>query len=69
MAAGRSTRSEDTVQYEEQWLDEVAAGTEKGIRDTYAWKEAVRRFGLKEARKRLRLGLLTSRLPDLNPLN
>ena len=52
-----------------KWLDQVAAGTEKGIQDTHAWKDAVRRFGLKEARKRLRLGLLTSRFPDLNPLN
>jgi len=52
-----------------QWLDQVAAGTEKGIRDTYAWKDAVQRLGLKEARRRLRLGLLTTRCPDANPLN
>jgi hypothetical protein len=52
-----------------QWLDQVSAGTEKGIRDTPAWKEAVRHLGLKEARTRLRLGLLTSQIPDRNPLN
>jgi hypothetical protein len=52
-----------------KWLDQVAPGTEKGIRDTHAWKEVVRQFGLKEARKRLRLGLLTSLFPDINPLN
>jgi hypothetical protein len=52
-----------------QWLDEVAAGTEKGIRDTYAWKAAVQRLGLKEARRRLRLGCLASQYPDFNPLN
>jgi hypothetical protein len=47
----------------------VAAGTEKGIRDTPAWKDAVRRFGLKEARRRLRLSLLRSQYPETNPLN
>jgi hypothetical protein len=52
-----------------QWLDEVAAGTEKGIRDTHAWKDMVRRVGLKEARRILRLGLLASKLPDSTPLN
>jgi hypothetical protein len=52
-----------------QWLDEVAAGTEKGIRDTYAWKDAVKRLGLKEARKRLRLSLLANQIADDNPQN
>jgi hypothetical protein len=52
-----------------QWLDEVAAGTEKGIRDTFAWKDSVKRLGLKETRRRLRLGLLASQYPDFNPLN
>ena len=52
-----------------RWLEQVAAGTEKGIRDTRAWKNAVRQFGLKEARRRLRLGLLRSQCPEVNPLN
>jgi hypothetical protein len=47
----------------------VAAGTEKGIRDTYAWKQAVQQLGLKEAHQRLRLGLLSSQLPDTDPNN
>ena len=47
----------------------VAAGTEKGIRDTYAWKESVRKFGLQETRKMLKLGLLSRKLPDHNPMN
>lgn len=52
-----------------QWLDEVAAGVEKGIRDTHAWKETVRREGLREARRRLRLSLLAGQLPCVNPRN
>jgi len=52
-----------------QWLDAVAAGTEKSIRDTPAWKDAVQRLGLKEVRRRLRLSCLTSQYPDANPLN
>lgn len=52
-----------------QWLDEVAAGTEKSIRDTPAWKAAVQQLGLKEARRRLRLGCLASQLPGPNPSN
>jgi hypothetical protein len=52
-----------------QWLAQVAEGTERGIRDTPAWKEAVRKFGLKETRRRLRLGLLRSQCPEANPLN
>jgi hypothetical protein len=52
-----------------QWLDQVAAGTEKGIRDTYAWKNAVQQLGLKEARRRLRLSLLATQYPEANPQN
>ncbi|MFZ0828843.1 MAG: hypothetical protein WAO02_15610 [Verrucomicrobiia bacterium] len=52
-----------------QWLDEVAAGTEKNIHDTPAWKAAVQRLGLKEVRRRLRLGCLASQYPGANPLN
>jgi hypothetical protein len=51
------------------WMDQVAAGTEKGIRDTYAWKDGVRRLGLKEARRRLRLSLLATQYPEFNPRN
>jgi hypothetical protein len=61
----RKTRAYVTA----QWLDEVAAGTEKSIRDTHAWKDMVRRMGLKEARRILRLGLLTTQLPDRHPIN
>jgi hypothetical protein len=52
-----------------QWLDEVAAGTEKSIRDTPAWKDAVKRLGLKEVRRRLRLGCMASQYPEFNPQN
>jgi len=52
-----------------QWLDEVAAGVEKGIRDTRAWKETVRREGLQQARRLLRLALLAGQLPGANPRN
>ena len=52
-----------------QWLDEVSAGTEENIRDTPAWKEAVRRLGLREARRRLRLGCLASQFPEASPEN
>jgi hypothetical protein len=37
--------------------------TEKGICDIHAWKGVVRRFGLKEARRMLRLGLVAHRSP------
>jgi pilus assembly protein TadC len=50
-------------------LDEIVAGTEKGISDTHAWKDMVRRVGLKEARRILKLGLLARQLPDRNPKN
>ena len=52
-----------------QWLDKVAAGVEKGIRDTHAWKEMVRRQGLPQARRLLRLSLLVRQLPGVNPRN
>jgi hypothetical protein len=52
-----------------QWLDEVTAGTEKGIRDTYAWRDAVKRLGLKETRRRLRLSLLANQIAAENPQN
>jgi hypothetical protein len=55
--------------FSKRWLDEVAAGTEKGIHDTPAWKAAIKRLGLKEARRRLRIGCLVSQLPDRNPMN
>jgi len=50
-------------------LDEIVAGTEKGIRDTYAWKNLVRRVGLNETRRILKLGLLASQLAGSNPEN
>lgn len=52
-----------------QWLDEVAAGTEKGIRDTHAWKDLVRREGLQEARRILRMGLVGWQIADDQPQN
>ena len=55
--------------YTREELDEIVAGTEKGIRDTHAWKDMVRRVGLKEARIILRLGLLSSQMPEGNPKN
>jgi len=63
--APRKTRAYLT----KQWLDEVTAGTEKGIRDTYAWKDAVKRLGLKQTRRRLRLGLLANQIAVENPEN
>lgn len=53
----------------QQWLDKVAAGTEEGIRDTPAWKEAVRRLGLKEVRRRVRMACLISQFPAATPFN
>ena len=55
--------------YTRKELDEIVAGTEKGIRDTHAWKDMVRRVGLKEARIILRFGLLSSQMPEGNPKN
>jgi hypothetical protein len=61
--------SKGPVYLTDQWLDEVAAGTENGIRDTPAWKAAVRRLGLQEVRRRLRLGCLASQCPEANSEN
>jgi len=69
VSSGRHVPRKTRAYVTSQWLDEVAAGTEKGIHDTHAWKEAVKRLGLKEARRRLRLGCLTSQLPGPNPSN
>ena len=42
---------------------------QKNIRDTHAWKDLVRRMGLKEARRILRLGLLGWQIQDNSPQN
>jgi hypothetical protein len=55
--------------YTSEELDEVTAGTEKSIRDTHAWQDMVRRVGLKEARRILKLGILSNQLLDGNPQN
>jgi pilus assembly protein TadC len=55
--------------YSREELDEIVAGTEKGISDTHTWQDLVRRVGLKEARRILKLGLLSSQLPASNPQN
>ncbi len=55
--------------YSREEVDKVTKGTERGIRDTYAWKDMVRRVGLKETRRILKLGLLASKLPERNPQN
>ena len=55
--------------YSKENQTEIAAGVEKGIRDTPAWKDMVRRVGLKEARRILKLGLLANQIADNNPLN
>ena len=55
--------------YTSEELDEVTAGTEKSIRDTHAWQDMVRRVGLQEARKILKLGILGNQTPDGNPQN
>ena len=46
--------------YMKAQLEEVSAGVEKGIQDTAAWKDLVRRVGLKEARRILKLGVLSA---------
>jgi len=51
------------------WLDEVAAGTDKSIRDTQAWKEAVMKHGLAETRRLLPLSLPAGQCPAADPLN
>jgi hypothetical protein len=55
--------------YTKEQQEELAAGIEKGIRDTPVWKDMVRRVGLKEARRILKLGILSNQLPDGNPQN
>ena len=55
--------------YTREELDEIVAGTEKSIRDTHAWQDMMRRVGLREARRILKLGLLSSQLPASNPKN
>jgi hypothetical protein len=49
---GRSTP------YTEEELDLLVEGTVKGIRDTAAWKNLVRRVGKEEARRVLRARLI-----------
>jgi hypothetical protein len=52
-----------------QWLKQAAVGIEKNICDTPAWKDGVRRLGIKEARRRLWLHCLASQCPEANPGN
>lgn len=49
--------------------EEMSANVERGIEDLPVWKEYVQRFGLEEARKILRRGLLINRITDGNPQN
>ena len=49
--------------------EEMSANVEIGIEDLPVWKEYVQRFGLEEARKILRQGLLINQLTDGNPQN
>lgn len=49
--------------------DEMSANVERGIQDLPVWQEYVQRFGLAEARKILRRGLLINQLTDGNPQN
>ena len=49
--------------------EEMAANVEIGIEDLPVWKEYVQRFGLEEARKILRRGLLINQLTGGNPRN
>lgn len=44
--------------YTEEELDLLVEGTVKGIRDTEAWKNLVRRVGKEEARRVLRARLI-----------
>jgi len=55
--------------YSKANLDELAADTERGIRDLPVWKEWVQRFGRAVARKFLRRGLVINQLTDGNPDN
>ena len=47
----------------------MSANVEIGIEDLPVWKEYVQRFGLEEARKILRRGLLINQLTGGNPRN
>jgi hypothetical protein len=47
----------------------MSADVETGIEDLPVWKEYVQRFGLEEARKILRRGLLINQITDGNPQN
>jgi len=49
--------------------EEMSANVEIGIEDLPVWKEYVQRFGLAEARKILRRGLLINQITDGNPQN
>jgi hypothetical protein len=49
--------------------EEMSADVEKGIRDLPVWKDYVQRFGLEEARKIVRRGLLINQITDSNPQN
>ena len=49
--------------------EETSANVETGIEDLPVWKEYVQRFGLEEARKILRRGLLINQITDGNPRN
>jgi hypothetical protein len=50
-------------------LDRLAADMERDFRDLPLWHQYLRQFGLKEARRRLRIGCLVSQLPGPNPSN
>jgi hypothetical protein len=47
----------------------MSADVETGIEDLPVWKKYVQRFGLEEARKILRRGLLINQITDGNPQN
>ncbi len=55
--------------YSKAQLEAVAAGVELGIQDTDAWNDMVRRVGLQEARRILRLGVLSAQDIPGNPKN
>jgi hypothetical protein len=55
--------------YSKQQQEKFAANLEKGIRDLPVWKELVRRVGLKEARKILKLGVMSAQGVSGNPRN
>jgi hypothetical protein len=55
--------------YSKANLDLLTADLEKGIRDLPVWREWVQRFGLAEARKFLRRGLVINQLTDGNAGN